>query len=277
MQSNTNAIMQSGNLYAYTMNNPVRWTDPTGRFVATIMRNVVSTALQRTTSTTSGSSGVSQQSSGVASSTGGVAGNVVRAVMRQIEPSSGVVRGIITGANTASQSRNIVSADQLIRMGWRNVTNAMVADLNYTLHRFDITTPARKQHFISQAAHESGLGLWVRELASGQAYEGRRDLGNVNPGDGPRFRGAGFLQLTGRYNYQRFADFMDNQNIMQGYTYVAANHPWLSAGFWWHKNNMNEFIDSGATLEQVTRRVNGGLNGLEDRQNQFRAAQQIWR
>jgi len=171
----------------------------------------------------------------------------------------------------------LVTAAQLIEMGWRNVTDAMVANLNYALFRFEINTPARIQHFISQAAHESGLGLWVVELASGVAYEGRTDIGNTQPGDGPRFRGAGFIQLTGRYNYQRFADFMDNQDIMQGYTYVSENYPWLSSGFWWHNNNMNARVDSGATVEQVTRVVNGGTNGLADRQEMFRRAANIWR
>ena len=187
------------------------------------------------------------------------------------------LREVLTEARgTETSPPTLVTSSQLIDMGWRNVTDSMVADLNRTLHVFEINTPSRIRHFLSQTAHESGLGLWTRELASGEAYEGRLDLGNIQPGDGPRFRGGGFLQLTGRYNYQRFADFMDNQNIMQGYTYVAENHPWLSAGFWWHTNNMNTFIDGGATVEQVTRRVNGGINGLADRQEMFRRASNIW-
>jgi predicted chitinase len=176
-------------------------------------------------------------------------------------------------------SDEIVTAAQLRQMGWveASLTPAIVADLNRTLRQFNITTPPRIQHFISQCAHESGMGRWTKELASGWAYEFRADLGNTQPGDGPRFKGAGYLQMTGRWNYQQFANFVGDQRVMEGVDYVAANYPWLSAGFWWHNAGMNAFIDGGATVEQVTRRVNGGLNGLADRIRLFNLAVQIFR
>lgn len=158
-----------------------------------------------------------------------------------------------------------ITKEQLIAFGWRGITDAMLDDLNYTLERYDITTPTRIAHFISQCGHESGLGKYTKELASGSAYEGRKDLGNKYPGDGPRYKGAGYIQLTGRNNYQAFANGVGDQSVMQGVDYVAVKYPWSSAGFWWARAAMNALIDSGATVEQVSRRVNGGYNGLADR------------
>ena len=156
-----------------------------------------------------------------------------------------------------------VSADQLRAIGWRNFN---IDELNNCLSRFGITTLPRIRHFISQCSHESACGVYTQEIASGTAYNGRTDLGNTQPGDGPRFKGAGYIQLTGRYNYQRFANFIGDQNVMQGVAYVAAHYPWTSAGYWWYANNMNALCDSGASVETITRRVNGGINGLSSRQ-----------
>ena len=156
-----------------------------------------------------------------------------------------------------------VTADQLRAIGWRNFN---IDELNNCLSRFGITTLPRIRHFISQCSHESACGVYTQEIASGTAYNGRTDLGNTQPGDGPRFKGAGYIQLTGRYNYQRFANFIGDQNVMQGVAYVAAHYPWTSAGYWWYANNMNALCDSGASVETITRRVNGGINGLSSRQ-----------
>ena len=147
-----------------------------------------------------------------------------------------------------------------------------IVELNECLRRFNITTTNRIRHFLSQTAHESGGGKWKKELSDGKYLEGRTDLGNFNEGDGPRYKGAGYIQLTGRYNYQKFADFIKDQDVMNGYEYVAQNYPFTSAGYWWESNNMNELCDSNPTVEQVTRRVNGGYNGLEDRKHYHRLA-----
>ena len=98
-----------------------------------------------------------------------------------------------------------VTDSQMQKMGW---TNYNLADLNRCINKFGITTKARLRHFISQTSHESGLGKWTQELGDASycaQYEGRTDLGNTQPGDGCRFKGAGYIQLTGRYNYQKFA------------------------------------------------------------------------
>lgn len=150
----------------------------------------------------------------------------------------------------------IVTGDQLRRIGWTVVNDNMVNDLNNCLRRYQITTVSRVRHFISQCSHESGDGKWTMELASGEAYNWRSDLGNTQPGDGPKYKGGGYIQLTGRYNYTQFANAIGDQRIVsEGVSYVASHYPWTSAGFWWNKNNMNDLCDTNPSVEQVTRRV----------------------
>lgn len=145
-----------------------------------------------------------------------------------------------------------------------------IDELNRCLERYDITTTDRIRHFLSQTAHESGGGRWKKELSDGWAYEGRTDLGNTQAGDGPRYKGAGYLQVTGRYNYQQLADYIPDQKVMDGVDYVADQYPFTSAGHWWTNNRMNELCDTHPSVETVTRRVNGGTNGLADREQYFR-------
>lgn len=146
------------------------------------------------------------------------------------------------------------------------IQDVEVSELNACLNRFAINTPSRLRHFLSQTAHESGGGRYKKELASGWDYEGRSDLGNNQSGDGPRFKGAGYIQLTGRYNYQAFADFIKDPAVMQGVDYVAEKYPFSSAGFWWQNNSMNQLCDQNPSVREVTLRVNGGTNGLDDRE-----------
>lgn len=150
-----------------------------------------------------------------------------------------------------------------------------VEELNECLDRFGITTPQRIRHFLSQTAHESGGGKWMKELSDGWYLEGRSDLGNVHPGDGPKYKGAGYLQLTGRSNYRDLADFTGDERVMEGVEYVSTTYPFTSAGVWWYNNNMNFLIDNGGTVEEVTRRVNGGYNGLDDRKYYYNRCLQV--
>ena len=164
------------------------------------------------------------------------------------------------------EQKQLFSKTQLEHVWQRSVTDAQVKELNECLTRFNITTKSRISHFISQISHESGAGKWTKELASGDDYEGRSDLGNTQPGDGRKFKGAGYIQLTGRYNYQKFSDFIKDPQVMAGVDYVAEKYPFTSAGFWWMNNKMNELCDTNPTVDAVTRRVNGGTRGLSDRQ-----------
>ncbi|MCX7746131.1 MAG: hypothetical protein N2645_04435 [Clostridia bacterium] len=180
-------------------------------------------------------------------------------------------------SGAAETGKIYINADQLKKLGWVKVNDEMLKDLNNCLQRYNITTPERIRHFISQCSHESGAGNYTKELASGKAYEGRKDLGNVHSGDGPKYKGAGFIQLTGRYNYQAFANAMGDPRIMEGVDYVSKKYPWTSAGFWWDKNHMNDLCDKGATVEQITKRVNGGYNGLDERRKYYRLCTEIFK
>lgn len=150
-----------------------------------------------------------------------------------------------------------------------------VVELNECLAKFDITTPERIRHFLSQTAHESGGGRWTKELSDGWYLEGRTDIGNTQSGDGPRYKGAGYLQLTGRSNYLMLARYTDDPRVMEGVDYVASTYPFTSAGVWWENNSMNSMIDSGAGVREVTRRVNGGYNGLSDREYYYGRCVQV--
>ena len=113
-------------------------------------------------------------------------------------------------------SADLVTAAQCKDVFGRDVTPAQLADLNACLKRFEIDTPARIAHFMAQIAHESGGLRWMEEIADGSAYEGRFDLGNTQPGDGKRFKGAGVIQLTGRANYEAFSEFIGDPQVMEG-------------------------------------------------------------
>ncbi|MEN9492638.1 MAG: hypothetical protein RJA63_3087 [Pseudomonadota bacterium] len=140
--------------------------------------------------------------------------------------------------------------------------------------RFSIDTPARLAAFLAQIGHESGGLRYVTELASGEAYEGRKDLGNTHQGDGVRFRGHGLIQITGRANHAEMRPLL----ILAGYDEVPdfEAHPerltdprWAaaSAAAYWHKRNLSALADAGRPedFERITRRINGGLNGQADR------------
>lgn len=164
-----------------------------------------------------------------------------------------------------------------------SISAELLEDLNSCLEKFEIDTVQRIRHFLAQIAHESGGLKWLRELG-GEAYftrmyEGRPDLGNSQRGDGARFAGAGAIQLTGRFNYQAFANFIGNSKVMDGQDYVAKNYPFTSAGFWWKNDSMNAFIDSGASVDRVGAKINGSRpnlpNGYEDRRYRYGLASKV--
>jgi putative chitinase len=150
-------------------------------------------------------------------------------------------------------------------------------ELHKCLKTFNITTQPRLRHFISQCSHESNGGRWMKEIASGNDYEGRKDLGNTQNGDGPKYKGAGFIQVTGRYNYQQFANYIKDPKVMNGVDYVSQNYPFNISGYWWMVNKMNELCDRGATCRQVSARVNGRdpANGLADREKYYKRCLEV--
>lgn len=114
----------------------------------------------------------------------------------------------------------------------------------------------------------------MEEYASGEDYEGRDDLGNTQPGDGLRFKGRGLIQLTGRDNYMKFSKAMNQDFTAQ--PQLLAQSPWAiwAAGWYWNDKQLNEYADRD-DLERVTRGVNGGYNGLEDRRKYLQKAKSV--
>ena len=133
------------------------------------------------------------------------------------------------------------------------------------LNRYEINTPLRENHFIAQVAHESGEFRYLKEIASGKAYEGRKDLGNTETGDGVRFKGRGLIQITGRSNYQEYSrvsgvDFIHDPELLETHRYAT-----LSACWFWKSRGLNRLADVNDFL-RITRRINGGTRGIKQRQ-----------
>jgi len=156
----------------------------------------------------------------------------------------------------------------------RSRAAAFLAPLNAAMVEFGITTPARQASFLSQVGHESGQLLYVRELASGQAYEGRADLGNTQRGDGVRFRGRGLLQVTGRTNYAACGKALGLDLLAQPDLIEQTVNACRSAGWFWQTRGLNALADAG-DQERVTRRINGGVNGLAERLALYQAARKV--
>ena len=134
-----------------------------------------------------------------------------------------------------------------------------------------IDTARRRAHFLAQVGHESGELRYTEEIASGDAYEGRRDLGNTEAGDGRRFKGRGLIQLTGRANYRAFGQAIGVDLLSGDNPQRIATDPWLAvevACWFWQARGLNALADAD-DAHAVTRRINGGLNGLADRLRQL--------
>lgn len=150
---------------------------------------------------------------------------------------------------------------------------------------FAINTPARLAAFLAQVGHESGSLRYVREIATGEAYEGRRDLGNVQHGDGVRYRGRGLMQITGRDNYiattgrlvgkfnGSVPNFVDEPEALEQPRWAA-----ISAADWWHSRGLNAFADLGE-FDKISKAINVGnpestrqANGHHDRRQRWERA-----
>ena len=136
--------------------------------------------------------------------------------------------------------------------------------LRPTLEGYQIATRLRIAHFLAQTCHESAGFRTTEEFASGEAYEGRADLGNIRDGDGPRYKGRGLIMLTGRTNYREYGEALKAD--LEGNPALAAE-PVFSlriACEYWGRHDINTPCDQDDVIT-VTRRVNGGLNGLPER------------
>lgn len=137
-----------------------------------------------------------------------------------------------------------------------------------------LDTGLRLAHFMGQCGHESGGFRYMEEIASGANYEGRADLGNTQPGDGKRYKGRGPIQLTGRGNYRRVGRLIGID--LESHPEIVS-HPsvgLLCGCVFWSEGNLNTLADA-ADIRGLTRRINGGLNGLADREAKTAAAKRL--
>ncbi|MFT3908930.1 MAG: hypothetical protein QM737_05850 [Ferruginibacter sp.] len=195
----------------------------------------------------------------------------------------------------------MITLNQLMHGSGAGTTNAtlFLEAINLTLDQFEINTPIRQLCFLSQVGHESGGLFYTEELASGTAYEGRKNLGNTEPGDGVKFKGRGLIQITGRVNYQALSDyfkvdFINDPVLLGGKKSNLCNadqlkYAALSAGWFWNTKNLNALADKMSIASElghnetegqpgnenldvyiaITKKINGGTNGLEDRVSRF--------
>jgi len=183
-----------------------------------------------------------------------------------------------------------------------HIPDAVIAQIPDTAARFNITNPLRLAHFLSQCGHESGgwravrenlnysakglMGIFKKyfpnatlanayqrqpEKIANRVYSSRMGNGNEHSGDGYKFRGRGYIQLTGKDNYTKF-DATVPENIVADPELVATKYPLASAAFFFNSNKLWAICDQGATplvVTAVTKRVNGGTIGLPDRIKHF--------
>lgn len=142
--------------------------------------------------------------------------------------------------------------------------DAFAPALDGAMTEFGITSPKRQAAFLSQSAEESGELRWMRELASGDAYEGRADLGNTVVGDGPRYRGGGLLMITGRANYNRCGLALNLPLVLNPSLIETPGGASRSAAWFWKYHGLNELADLDK-FGQITHLINGGYNGLDSR------------
>lgn len=154
------------------------------------------------------------------------------------------------------------------------IVNAIGPVLASTLERWGITDRLDIAHFLAQTAHESDCYKTTREYASGAAYEGRLDLGNTQPGDGERFPGMGLIQTTGRGNQKRAAEKLGVPFEKIGEYLQSPIGALESACFFWLDNGLSALAKRD-DLIAVTRRVNGGTNGLEHRRELLARAKAV--
>lgn len=184
-----------------------------------------------------------------------------------------------------------------------HIPDAVITQLPDTIAKFELNTPLRLAHFLAQAGHESGgfkavnenlnygakglLGIFKKyfpteekaklyerkpEKIANLVYGARMGNGPEASGEGYKFRGRGYIQLTGKDNYKAF-DAVVAESIVENPDLVATKYPLLSAAWFFHKNGLHKIADQGATdavVTSVTKRVNGGTIGLPDRIKHFK-------
>jgi len=183
-----------------------------------------------------------------------------------------------------------------------HIPDAVLAQIPSVMEKFKIDTPLELAHFLAQCGHESGNFKVVSEnlnysadglkkifpkyfpgnlnesyarkpeAIASRVYASRMGNGNEASKEGFKFRGRGYIQLTGKENYAAFDKFVED-DILANPDLVATKYPLLSAAWFFSKNKLNEIASKGAddaTVTAVTKRVNGGTIGLADRIKHFK-------
>jgi len=184
-----------------------------------------------------------------------------------------------------------------------HIPDSVISQIPDTMQKFELNTPLRLAHFLAQTGHESGgfkattenlnygakglLSIFKKyfpteakakeyerkpEKIANLVYGGRMGNGLEASGEGYKFRGRGYIQLTGKDNYKAF-DAVVPEDILANPDLVASKYPLLSAAWFFHKNGLHKIADKGATdavVTEVTKRVNGGTIGLADRIKHFK-------
>jgi putative chitinase len=156
----------------------------------------------------------------------------------------------------------------------RQQAGVFISSLNIAMGRFNINTPKRIAAFLAQVGHESGQLQYVRELGSNQ-YLSKYDTGTLAArlgntpaldGDGQKYRGRGLIQITGRDNYLQCSLGLFGDDRLVFVPQLLEQPQWAaeSAAWFWEQNGLNELADRDQ-FNSITRRINGGLNGLQDR------------
>lgn len=166
----------------------------------------------------------------------------------------------------------------------RAQAGVFISALNAAMLHRNITTPKRMAAFIAQVGHESGELRYVRELG-GERYLGKYDTGTLAArlgntpaadGDGQKYRGRGLIQITGRRNYLACSRALFGDERLLHFPELLEQPQWAaeSAAWFWHSNGLNELADQNQ-FTTITRRINGGLNGLEHRQQLWEKARAV--
>lgn len=173
-----------------------------------------------------------------------------------------------------------LTAQQLLQTlpNARSQAGVFVSVLNVAMVRYQIIGPKRMAAFIAQIGHESGQLQYVREIWGPTAiqlrYEGRADLGNTVAGDGSKYRGRGLIQITGRANYAACGEALGIDLINHPELLEQPQYACLSAAWFWATKGLNTLADAGE-FNTITRRINGGLNGLADRLKLWAKAREV--